>query len=70
MIGITKWNAGYKALSGSDGRLQGGDWNGRQPPPEEGSVHRPEAGLLPTKVLRSDKLGMTRTELKSILTNL
>ena len=70
VIGITEWNAGYRAVSGSDGRLQGGDWKGRQPPPEEGSARRPETGLLPTKVLRSDELGMTRTELKSYLSKM
>ena len=56
VIGVTKWNAGYRAMSGGDGRLQGGDWKGRQPPPEEGSTRRPVTGLLPTKVLRCDEL--------------
>ena len=30
MIGVAKWNAGYKPMSGGDGRIQGGDWKGRQ----------------------------------------
>ena len=32
----------------------------------EVQVNKPETGLLPTKVVRSDELEMTRTELKSI----
>ena len=34
----------------------------------EVQVNKPETGQLPTKVLRSAELEMTRTELKSILT--
>ena len=61
-------------MSGGDGRKWWAwTWKGeddshlrRRDHLVEVQVNKPETGLLPTKVLRSEELEMTRTELKSI----
>ena len=61
-------------MSGGDGRKWWAwTWKGksdshlrRRDRLVEVQVNKPETGLLPTEVLRSDEPEMTRTELKSI----